>query len=184
MRLFVAILLLLVGTLACATGARAADTVHRCVDANGSPVFTDQPCAALAATPVQAPANLASGMTSGALAPPARCADTPAALRQRVIAAFAAHDPNQLAGLMVWRGYGSSAAVDDIKALAALVRGPLVGIHFGEDADPAAADTAATPAPAADAVRTLRVRTDGASGRTARFDVGRQAGCLWLRFDG
>lgn len=167
--------------LACLAGtAHASDVVHRCVDAHGSPVFSDQPCTALAATPLQPPA--AASLATPDRVPLAGCAATPAALRQRVIRAFAARDPNQLAGLMVWRGYGRSAAIGDIKSLAALVQQPLISIHFGED--DAAPATSTSPPATDDDARILRVRTSGAAGRSTRFDVSRQAGCLWLRFAG
>lgn len=175
-----AIPLLLLTLLACALPAHAQDKVYRCIDAHGTPVFGDQPCTTLAAMPVQ-PSTVAAPATPALQ----HCAASPAALRQRVIEAFAARDPNRLAGLMLWHGYGSHAAVGDIRTLATLVREPLVGIHFGanDEPDPASAASAPLPAPTADA-SSLQVRTGGAEGRSARFRISRQAGCLWLRFAG
>lgn len=172
--------------LACALPAHAQTTVHRCIDAHGSPVFSDQPCATLAATPVQQPAaaRSAAGPTGGPV-PLQRCAASPAALRQHVIDAFAARDPNRLAGLMLWRGYGSHAAVGDIRTLDTLVRAPLIGIHLGDEEETEAAPATSAP-PSAQTVdaRSLQVRTGGAGGRRARFEIARRAGCLWLRFAG
>lgn len=168
MRAPVLALLLLLSLLACALPARAQDAIHHCVDAQGNPVFTDQPCASQHATPVQAPAAAAPGLPI----PLQRCASTAAGLRQHVIDAFAARDPNRLAGLMLWHGYGHVSAVDDIRALARLVRQPLLEIHFGDD-----------PGSSADnGDDALQLRTLG--GDDARFAVVRQAGCLWLRYGG
>ena len=177
-------LLLLLPWLAFASPALAQNPIHHCVDAHGNPLFTDQPCSSQQAAPVQAPppAPAASIATPGLPVPLQRCAGTTAELRQRVIDAFAARDPNQLAGLMLWRGYGHVAAADDLRALNRLVRQPLLEIHFGDepDGDPAAAGRAATPsaAPADE----LQLRTSGDDG--ARFAIARQAGCLWLRYGG
>lgn len=169
----VSALLLLLMFCAFAGSARAQDAIHRCVDARGNPLFTDQPCSSQQATPVQAPAPAASAAPPGVPMPLHRCAATTIELRRRVIAAFAAHDPNRLAGLMLWRGYGDHAAVDDLRALARLVRQPLLEIHF--DDEPASASSASPPANA------LQVRTEG--GDDASFAVTHQAGCLWLRRD-
>ena len=169
-------LLLLLSLLACALPARAQDAIHHCVDAQGNPVFTDQPCASQHATPVQAPAAAASAAAPGLPIPLQRCASTAAGLRQRVIYAFAARDPNRLAGLMLWHGYGHVSAVDDIRALARLVRQPLLEIHFGDDPGD---DPGSSADNGADA---LQLRTLGDD--DARFAVVRQAGCLWLRYGG
>lgn len=158
--------------------ACAHDTVYRCVDAHGSPVFSDQPCAALAATPVQ-PAATPDAAASPGGAPPLRgCAASVAELRQRVIAAFAARDPNQLAGLMLWHGYTRHAAIGDIRTLDDLVRAPLVSIHLGDTG----ADESPSAAGPADDASSLQVRTGGADGRSMRFAIEHRAGCLWLRF--
>ncbi|MEW9625701.1 DUF4124 domain-containing protein [Rhodanobacter geophilus] len=171
-------LLLLLPLCLLARPAHAQDPIHHCVDTHGNPLFTDQPCASQQASPVQAPAPVASVATPGLPTPLQRCASTAAELRQRVIDAFAARDPNELAGLMLWHGYGHVSAVDDIRALARLVRQPLLEIHFGGDPgdDPASADGGA--AAVADELQ-LRTGDDG-----ARFAITRQAGCLWLRYGG
>ncbi|HEX7731499.1 MAG TPA: DUF4124 domain-containing protein [Rhodanobacter sp.] len=178
-------LLLLLPLCALVLPARAQNPIHRCMDAHGNPLFTDQPCTSQQATPVQAPspAPAASATTPGAPVPLQSCATTAAELRQRVIDAFAARDPNQLAGLMLWHGYGHLSAVDDIRALGRLVRQPLLEVHFGGEPgdDPAAADGTGAPAAAA-AADELQVRTGDDGG--ARFAIARQAGCLWLRYGG
>lgn len=186
-------LLLLLSLCALALPALAQDAIHRCVDAHGNPLFTDQPCASLQATPVQAPPPAASVAAPGLPVPLQRCASTAAELRQRVIDAFAARDPNQLAGLMLWRGYGHVSAVGDLRALNRLVRQPLLEIHVGGDSgddpadDPATAGSSLPPATASAAppADELQLRTGGGDGeRGARFAITRQAGCLWLRYGG
>lgn len=192
-------LLLLLSSLATAP-AIAQTPIHRCLGADGNPVFTDQPCAALQATPLARPPSAA----------PARAASTPAvlcatdtdALKRAVIDAFASRDANRLAGLMLWGGYGQRAAVADIRALQKIMREPL--LDFG----PVTASTeASTPTIATDAVRSpafaaasaasssavatsapdnlLVLHTSASDGRgqsrELRFMVVRRSGCLWLR---
>lgn len=176
MRVFAILLLILLAALA--IPAQAQDAIHHCVDAHGNPVFTDQPCAAMQATPVQTPARATSAASPDMPVPLEHCAATPAGLRQRVIDAFAARDPNQLAGLMLWSGYGNRAVVGDLRALNQLVRQPLLDIHFGSDDGPATAASAPSEPANPDE---LRVRTNGENGsQTARFAIIRRAGCLWL----
>ena len=176
-------LLLLLPLCTVALPARAQNPIHHCVDAHGNPLFTDQPCTSQQATPMQAPtpAPGASVAAPGLPVPLQRCASTAAELRQRVIDAFAARDPNQLAGLMLWRGYGRVSAVGDLRALNRLVQQPLLEIHFGDDPgdDPAAGGSAAAPPTTPTDELRLRTGDDG-----AHFAITRQAGCLWLRYGG
>lgn len=190
MRLPSALLWLLL--LAAAAPVRAQNPIHHCIGAHGNPVFTDQPCAALDATPVGAatPARGDSGQPDAP--PPLLCAATTAQLRQSVIDAFAQRDANRMAGLMLWDGYGRGAAVADIRSLALLMRRPLLDLQPSGNAttaDPppaSAASSGEAPAPdAATAGPQLRLQLAGtdASGspRELRFDIVRRAGCLWLR---
>ncbi|MEI7035774.1 DUF4124 domain-containing protein [Fulvimonas yonginensis] len=157
-----------------AGSARAQTAIRRCVGADGHPVYTDQPCAALQATP--APAGSTAVVPS--LRPPAvTCAADADELRQAAIDAFANRDANRLAGLMLWHGYGEHAAVADIRALAALMRRPLLDIGT----DQGASDAAAEPAPSGElVVRTVAADGSGDTEQT-RFAIERHAGCLWLR---
>lgn len=175
-------------------GARAQDGIHRCVGPEGTPLFTDQPCAALQATPVAPPPHTETAPMEAAAAattpPPVLCAGTVSELRQSVLDAFATRDPNRLAGLMLWGGYGREGVVADIRSLGGLMQRPLlsVGRAQGDDADseesPAGPDSA-PPTPAAGDERQLVVRTvanDGSGqAHETRFDVVRRSGCLWLR---
>ncbi|HEV2539353.1 MAG TPA: DUF4124 domain-containing protein [Frateuria sp.] len=152
--------------------ARAQTPIRRCIGADGQPVFTDQPCASLQATPAPA--------TSAAIAPPSlrppavTCAADAEALRQAVIDAFADGDANRLAGLMLWAGYGKGAAVADIRALSALMRRPLLGIELADTADDPAAGRPAL------VVRTVAT-DDSGGGEETRFAIEPHSGCLWLR---
>ena len=69
--------------LAWAAPVAAQTPIHRCIGANGSAVFTDQPCAALQATPASRVAASAPAVT--ATTTPTLCAATLGALRQGVI---------------------------------------------------------------------------------------------------
>jgi hypothetical protein len=165
---FLRLVLLMLLALA-ATQARAQTPIRHCVGADGSPVFTDQPCASVQATP--APAASVAGRPAPPLHPPAlTCAANLDQLRQAAVDAFASADANQLAGLMLWSGYREHTAVADIRALAALMRRPLLGIEV--------------PAGDGDATQ-LVVRTvdaDGGGGTDeTRFPIERHSGCLWLR---
>jgi len=138
-----------------AAPAVAQNPIQHCVGANGSPVFTDQPCTALQATSVDPAAKPSE--SSHPLEPPPTtlCAATIDALRQSVIDAFANHDANRLAGLMLWNGYGHGAAVADIRSLADVAHShgvPLIvdeawGAHmaFHEDLPPHALSVGADP---------------------------------------
>ncbi|WP_426690142.1 DUF4124 domain-containing protein [Rhodanobacter ginsengiterrae] len=178
--------------LACAAPAAAQTPIHRCIGANGNAVFTDQPCAALQATPVTASAATAPAVTS--TAPPTLCAANLGDLRQSVINAFASRDANRLAGIMLWDGYGRGAAIADIRSLTRLMKQPLLDVSVPQDrpADPAPAASLddpfamevapAAPPPAGNQLVLHTADNDGSGGpRELRFNIVRQAGCLWLR---
>lgn len=186
--------------------ANAQTEIHHCIGANGGAVFTDQPCAALQATPAQrAPAAAGASLPTTTQPPLVLCASSLSQLRQSVIDAFAGRDPNRMAGLMLWGGYGHGAATADIRSLAAAMKQPLVGVDLpaAGDADSASApvsptaalpdpgsiergtnEPAATPDPPP-AANQLILHTAGVDGsgnsHDLRFDIVRQAGCLWLR---
>ena len=166
--------------------------IHRCVGANGGPVFTDRPCATLNATPVEA-SHRAAPASELAKPPAVLCAADMAELRQSVIDAFASHDVNRLAGLMLWGGYGRHAAIADIQSLNALMKYPLLDISPGSDTANQTNDPAMAlddpfgpdqPPPAPSPANQLILHTadnDGSGGpREVRFDITRRAGCLWL----
>ena len=191
-------MLLLLSSLATAP-VIAQTQIHRCIGADGNPVFTDQPCAALSATPLARTPPPAR--ENAAPTPAVLCATTSDALKRAVIDAFANRDANRLAGLMLWGGYGQHAAVADIRALQKIMREPLLDV--GPAAEPAdastsavAADAARSPAfaaanaasstvatPAPDNLLVLHTSASDGRGqsRELRFMVVRRSGCLWLR---
>jgi hypothetical protein len=206
--------LLLLLLLLLPMSAAAQDGIHHCVGPDGNPLFTDQPCAALGATPVaDAPAARPGvGVTTGLLQEPSAptpvlCASSVAELRQSVLEAFSRRDPNRLAGLMLWGGYGHEAVVADIRSMNELMQRPLLDVDetSTEDIAPAPsrssdvgdlehslnpASTAApavAPAPPA-GNRQIVVRTAASDGsgvaRETHFGVVRRSGCLWLRNSG
>lgn len=185
-----AVLLCLI-LLACAAPAAAQTEIHRCIGANGGAVFTDQPCAALQATPVS-PGTLPGNATAPlAATPPILCAAGTGELRQSVIDAFASRDANRMAGLMLWDGYGHGAAIADIRSLAELMKQPLLDADIPGNSAPAQAASndgplvAGTPSAPPSAGNQLVLHTAGSDGsgspRELRFDIVRQAACLWLR---
>jgi Domain of unknown function (DUF4124) len=187
------LLLVLLALLALSTSAAAQDAIHRCVGADGNPLFTDQPCAALHAMPVSAAQDSTNvqvppgaALPINAAPPPVLCAASLGELRQSVLEAFASHNPNRLAGLMLWGGYGRDAVVADIRSMTALMQRPLLDVDEDDgDAPPAAPDTVSMPPPAE---RQIVIRTAGNDGSGAphetHFDVVRRSGCLWLRNSG
>jgi len=153
--------------------------VHRCIGGDGQPVFTDQPCAALNASPAVPPPTPKPDATQAAATPPALCAGSLDALRQSVIDAFASRDPNRLAALMLWGGYGKQSAVTQIQDLGQLMKRPLLGVSGDDDSDseaPADQDEAHGP------VLVIRTAANDGTGsaQQTRFAITRRSGCLWL----
>jgi hypothetical protein len=195
MRLLSALLLLALITFT--TPSSAQTPIHRCTGPNGNPLFTDQPCAALQATPLSTPVKAGDDNHSNE-PPPVMCAANVAALRKSVIDAFANHDANRMAGLILWSGYGHAAAVADIRSLSMQMRQPLLDLGpSGDppaDADPSTPSSAGssadpfaptTPVAAAHASDQLVLHTAGNDGSGSphelRFSIVRRSGCLWLR---
>ena len=96
------------------------------------------------------------------------CAITQVLLRQRVSEAFAARNPNQLAALMVWDGYGKAEASARIQSFGRLMEGLPISIEGGHDDD----------------IPTIEVRTTSAvddGAQATHFAVLYRSGCFWLR---
>ena len=192
MRQLAALLFLVL--LVCAVPASAQTDIHRCIGADGNPLFTDQPCAALQATPVK-PAVAASSASQPAAAPPVLCASSLGQLRQNVINAFASRDANRLAGLMLWGGYGHGAAIADIRSLDSLMKQPLLDISPADDTEPSGnppapsgnsagpldPDPSAAPTTSNQLVLHMAGNDGSGNPHELRFEVVRRAGCLWLR---
>lgn len=169
--------------------AAAQTVIHRCVGDQGNPVFTDQPCATLDATPVTP--SPAAPPAAGPPAPVTLCAANASQLKRVVIEAFARRDANRLAAVMLWGGYGAHAAVADIRALQDVMRRPLLGVST-EPAGEGGGDLPAPPsssAPGRESIPTTLTVDTGARDdpdgvRALRFDVLERAGCLWMRSAG
>jgi hypothetical protein len=164
----------------------AQDVIHRCIGSDGHPVFTDQPCAALNATPsISAPTPAAASSVTGGLhnPPPVLCAATREALRQSVTEAFATRDPNRMAALMLWNGYGKQSVVTQIQDLGQLMRRPLIGIGNVDEDTPASAGSNAIPPPREDDDLVVRTASNDGSGAAheTHFAITRRSGCLWLK---
>jgi len=187
-------LLSILSLLALVAPVAAQSPIHHCIDAGGHLLFTDQPCAALQATPLDPVAKSDSGQLDRL--PSNLCAADLGQLRQNVIAAFANHDANRLAGLMLWDGDGRAAALADIHALGEWVRQPLLGLDAPSDIAPSGS-TALPPAPVDSSTAALVASPAGVqppvgdqlvlhtasidSHNELRFKVVQRSGCLWLR---
>lgn len=182
--------------------ARQQGDIRRCVDAQGHQVFTDRSCASMQATPALPAANHPS--VPGAVAPalssraPQLCAGNVADLRQQIVDAFAVRDPNRIAGLTLWGGYGESGVVAGIRALAELMQHPLLDIRGADPAPAASAPPdlydasrpltqilASSDNPQAptgnDQLTVVTGAGDGSGGtRDTTFGLTRQSGCVWL----
>jgi hypothetical protein len=204
--------LLLLLLLLLPMSAAAQDGIHHCVGPDGNPLFTDQPCAALQATPVADAPAVKPGVTTGlpqepSAPTPVLCASSVAELRQSVLEAFSRRDPNRLAGLMLWSGYGREAVVADIRSMNELMQRPLLDVDETSSQDTAPApsrssdvddlehslDPASTAAPAVAPAppagdRQIVVRTAASDGsgvaHETHFSVVRRSGCLWLHGSG
>jgi hypothetical protein len=175
----------------------AQTTINHCIGANGGAVFSDQSCAALQATPVGPDKPTTNSAASpGARALRTRCAASIDKLRQSVIEAFAQHDANRLAGLILWDSYSQRSVSGELRSLDELTKASLLDITMhgmsdtnrgpppaqspgGTMLDPFA--TAAAPVAASDANQMV-LHAAGHDGPQERhFDLVRRAGCVWLR---
>jgi hypothetical protein len=190
MRLFVLLLLLLLPIAV----AKAQGDIHRCVGADGRPVFTDRVCSDVDAKPVLPPASAStmpvSPMAPALPPPPVLCAADMEHLKQAVVDAFAVHNPNRLAGLVLWNGAGQQAVVANIRAFTRLMARPLVEVDAESSDDDVSSyddgDSSGTTAFHSGAHGgALVIETEGDDGygdtQAAHFDVVHHAGCLWLR---
>lgn len=124
--------------------APAPAQVHRCTDAEGRTVFSDQRCADIGAYE-RVPATPA-GARGGTTAPPPRpggCPRTLGALVQEIAAAVRSRDVNRLSAVYDWNGVDARQAARVFDQLEAIVARPLVDIA------PVRAESAPPPAPPA-----------------------------------
>jgi hypothetical protein len=180
--------------------------IRRCVDRAGHQVFTDRACVDLDATPALPGSDTATAAPAAPAnedRPAQLCAATPGELRRQIVDAFAARDPNRLAGLMLWDGYSRRGVVEQIRALGVLMQQPLLEVSadgparvvqtapFATDlydasqplgpqgeSSPAGSDPARPPR----AVTLVTGPHDASGASTStRLALIAQSGCLWLR---
>lgn len=183
------------------SAVKAQGDIHRCIGADGIPVFTDRVCSDINAKPVmpapaasKSPATGASVSSAPLQAPAITCAADLKQLKQAVIDAFAERNPNRLAGLTLWNGDGKDEVVADIRYFKRLMSRPLIEVKStadaastssDDDADASSLSLSASPNPTPPHGEALIVQTesDDGSGATAqtRFDVVHRSGCMWLR---
>ncbi|MGH8183443.1 MAG: DUF4124 domain-containing protein [Rhodanobacteraceae bacterium] len=178
--------LCLLGLVACAPLAHAQQQVHRCIGAHGEPVFSGEPCGTPAAQSNPTAATRTAGF--GGV-----CAASLRELQQDIAQAFATHDANRLAGLILWRGMDQASARARLQGLSAWLKQPLSGITVdyargppwaaSEPLPPASTGDPATAsnAPAQPPVG-FEVATGGGDGGTRAFGVTEFGGCWWLTF--
>ena len=118
----------------------AAQGIRRCVDAQGTSIFTDRPCSEMNAVPREDPAagpgNLDSGYRTvfqGSLQggfSQRSCARQPEDLLDRVRSALESRDVNRLAGQYHWTGTGSGSGKRLMDALERIAGQPLLSAEL------------------------------------------------------
>ena len=190
------LLLLGLAILAISCVARSAHAqIHRCMGANGEPVFTDQPCGAQelsASVPGQGSSSgpaAPGGITSSAngiqsAGTNAACPRSAQALRERIALAFNGDDPNALAGLIDWRGYDRHGANSRMRDFQHWLKEPLVGVEFSGPPDPSGALPGDADYIAPDPSGVTVLTQPRGEGYTASrsFGVMQRGGCWWLSF--
>ncbi|MGN6790584.1 MAG: DUF4124 domain-containing protein [Rhodanobacteraceae bacterium] len=167
--------LCLFALLACAPLAQA--QIYRCIGAHGEPVFSGQPCGN--------PATASSSIGAASNASGNVCASSPQALRQAVGEAFATHDVNRLAGLILWRGMDQASARNTLRSLADWLKQPLTGVAIARAAGPPFEDSAPPPGTTtgeAPPGPPSGFEVSTADGAKRSFGVTEFGGCWWLTF--
>lgn len=171
--------LCLLALAACAPLASA--QIYHCVGAHGEPVYSGQPCG----TPAQS-ATVAPGARNGL---GGVCAKSPQALQQAITNAFAGHDVNQLAGLILWRGMDQASARATLHSLSEWLKQPLIGITVVYPTGPPFTVAVSTPPTSAADGRDGNSNgaapigfTVSTSNDTRDFGITESGGCWWLMF--
>lgn len=185
------LLTLLIPLLCFTHGAKA--QIHRCIGAQGEPVFTDQPCgsgelsadAASGSLARTDPANATStAPASSGTRIAATCPRSPQQVRDRISVAFNDDDPNALAGLFDWRGFSHQSADARLKDFSRWLKHPLVGVQFSGAADPSGAqpgDADYTPSDPSGLTVLTQMPGEPAP-ETRSFGMVERGGCWWLSF--
>ena len=166
-------------SIAIAGTCDAQESIRRCIGSNGEPVFSDQPCNAIA------PRDAAGTATAPATATRTHtCAISATELRERVADAFAARNALAFSGLLLWDGYRRGEATPLLQDLARLVVEPLVAIEIDGDArrsgfaDESRRDAARSPWSLT--IRTARDLDRVPHEAQTRFALADHGGCWWL----
>lgn len=177
--------LCLLALAACAQMAHAQTHIYHCIGAHGEPVFSGQPCGPSAPPTSQSAAAQSGGFGSV-------CAGSPRELEAGIAQAFATHDVNRFAGLILWRGMSQASAQAMLHAFAAWLKQPLSGIAVTSAAGapladmgpPSAGDPATGSSAGAmpNAITGFEISTGGDDGRSRDFGVTEFGGCWWLTF--
>jgi hypothetical protein len=179
------LLLLLAIPLLCVARCAHAQ-IHRCIGAQGEPVFTDQPCGSAELSVSVAGGGLDrddqgnaddSPRSSGSLIA-ATCPRSPEEVRDRIAVAFNDDNPSALAGLFDWRGFSHASADARLKDFDRWLKHPLVGVQFTGAVDPSGARPDDLDyAPVNPSGLTVLTPSD-----TRSFGLAQRGGCWWLSF--
>ena len=195
--------------LACLTAPVQAQTIRRCVTADGVAVFTDKPCELAnarprLAAPAQAPTTL-SGGRAGLVAQTGRqCPQRLSELVDEIQLAIQAGDVNRLSALYWWAGQNNDRASRLLERLEAMAARPLVDIAPVYPERPPTSDTAtpqwlesghdgsseaAAPVmvtsprpPRPYALRIEQVLANSATPTRSILHLRHQYGCFWINF--
>jgi hypothetical protein len=160
--------------------------LHRCIDANGGAIFTDQACEDIGASVRPEPVPVSGAASTGRLH--ARtCARTTEGLLRGLRAALAAGDVNQVAAFYHWPGITTVGSNDILDRLQAIAARPLVSAELVRERTPQDADGFQTVAsgqpPEASAIELVQARSgaDATPTRTV-FALTEYMGCWWVHF--
>lgn len=178
--------LLMLAGLLCVDAAQA-QRVHRCIDADGSPLFSDQPCDSQNAhrrdDSTLLSATSAIKLSARQAAMDARMGYCPAwdfeSLQAELEASFQARDVNRMAALYHWPGATRRSSTPVLNEMERLLRRPLMDIAE-EEPDLPYDWQVGDPEP----LPVLRLELGGSEAferpEYTRFGVLRHAGCLWI----
>ena len=186
------LLCLMVFPLLLCVARNAHAQIHRCIGAQGEPVFTDQPCGSsgLSVDAASGTGNqdreytVGNATDAGPVRFAAACPRSPQQVRDRVAVAFNDDNPNALAGLFDWRGYSHTGANAKLKEFSRWLKQPLVGVQFAGALDPSGAQPGdADYMPVNPTGLTVLTQPRGvlaADGHS--FGLVQRGGCWWLNF--
>ena len=160
--------------------------LHRCVDANGVAVFSDQPCEDIGAI-VRRDAAPASGSASTGRLHARTCARTPDSLLHGLKIAIAAGDVNQLSAFYHWPGLGTAEADEILRRLQEIAGRPIVSAELVRTHPPQviAIDPLPTSAQTADASAIELVQSKSTADTTpmrTTLTLTQYLGCWWVHF--